>query len=117
MAYGRSLILILVAVVAALPAGAAPASAAEAEPLPNGAQCGLGSQCRSTFCADGVCCDTACDRPFETCDALPTRGTCVAVAPTPPLSRRGLYTGLALLTLLGAALLWQKRRVLGSSNA
>jgi hypothetical protein len=113
MAYGESL-LILLALGVSL---AVSARSARGEPLPDGAACSAGSQCQSTFCADGICCNTACDQPFDTCDTPPARGTCVAVAPTPPVSRRGLYTSLALLTLLGAALLWQRRRVLGGSSA
>lgn len=117
MAYGESLLVFTLAAVVGLSAGAARGDAAATEPLPNGAACSTAAQCQSTFCADGVCCNRACDQPFETCDAPPARGTCMAVAPPPPLSRRGLFTGLALLTLLGAALLWQRRRVLGGSSA
>ena len=117
MAYDQSLLVIIIAVGVGLGTVATQARAADAELLHDGAACSTGSQCESTFCADGVCCNTACDQPFETCDAPPARGSCMAVAPTPPVSRRGIYTGLALLTLLGAALLWQRRRVLGGSSA
>lgn len=116
MAHGDSL-MIIIALVMGLIACAGPAGAADAELLANGDACSSASQCASTFCADGVCCNTACDQPFETCDAPPAPGLCVRVAPTPPVSRRGIYTGLALLTLVGAALLWQRRRVLGGSSA
>lgn len=107
--------LLLIAIVVGAPAGAEPAVAAPL--LADGAACNTGSQCTSTFCADGVCCDRACDEAFETCDAPPAPGTCVAVAPAPPKSRRGLYTGIALLTLLGAALLRGRRRGIAGSSA
>lgn len=86
-------------------------------PQPDGAACTSGTECASTFCVDGVCCNTACSGPFDTCNAPPERGVCVQVAPAPPVSRRGLLTGLALLTLIGAAALWQQRRELRGSNA
>ncbi len=83
-------------------------------PQPDGAGCMSGGECSSTFCVDGVCCNTACNRPFDTCNAPPAPGTCVQIAPAPPVSRRGLVAGLALLTMVGAAALWQQRRALGS---
>ena len=84
-------------------------------PQPDGAGCMSGSECVSTFCVDGVCCNTACNQPFDTCNAVP--GTCVQVAPAPPVSRKGLFAGLALLTMVGAAALWHQRRALGGSRA
>lgn len=86
-------------------------------PQPNGADCTSGTECASTFCVDDVCCNSACSGPFDTCDAPPEPGVCVQVAPAPPVSRRGLFTGLALLTLIGAAALWHQRRDLRGSNA
>jgi len=84
-------------------------------PQPDGAGCMSGSECSSTFCVDGVCCNMPCNQPFDTCSAVP--GTCVQVAPAPPVSRRGLFAGLALLTMVGAAALWHQRRALGGSRA
>ncbi len=40
-----------------------------------GEACDLGAQCRSGFCADGVCCETACDGLCESCAAQLTGGT------------------------------------------
>ncbi len=37
--------------------------------------CGTDSQCKSGYCADGVCCQSACDGQCERCDDT---GTCVA---------------------------------------
>lgn len=34
-----------------------------------GGDCKVGSDCGSGNCVDGVCCDTACDRPCEACKA------------------------------------------------
>lgn len=86
-------------------------------PQADGASCTSPSECSSTFCVDGVCCNSACSQTFDTCNAPPAPGTCVQVAPAPPVSRRGLFAGLALLTLIGAAALWQQRRALGGSSA
>jgi hypothetical protein len=36
-------------------------------PKMNGAVCTKNSGCASKFCADGFCCDTACDKPCEAC--------------------------------------------------
>src|SRR5215468_7265535 len=33
-----------------------------------GQACGMGTQCESGFCIDGVCCDRACDGQCEACD-------------------------------------------------
>jgi hypothetical protein len=82
-------------------------------PQPDGASCTSPSECASTFCVDGVCCNTACNQPFDTCNAPPAPGTCVQIAPAPPVSRRGLFAGLALLTVIGAAALWHQRRAFG----
>ncbi|MBW2527656.1 MAG: hypothetical protein JRI23_25970, partial [Deltaproteobacteria bacterium] len=41
----------------------------------NGTSCALGSECQSGFCADGVCCNTACGGPCDECDTG-TVGTC-----------------------------------------
>jgi hypothetical protein len=63
--------------------------------LPNGSECTSGEQCESSFCADGVCCDAACDGQCESCqesgavgecqvitgDPLPTRTACAGTAP------------------------------------
>src|SRR5690348_8500431 len=35
--------------------------------LPNGSSCGNGSDCRSGFCADGYCCNEACQESCHTC--------------------------------------------------
>jgi hypothetical protein len=43
--------------------------------LPNGQLCTSPGQCRSGFCADGVCCNSDCTTPCMACGT----GTCVAV--------------------------------------
>jgi Cellulose binding domain len=42
-----------------------------------GAPCTKGADCASTFCADGVCCNSACDGICVTCDATNNVGTCL----------------------------------------
>ena len=56
-------------------------------PGPNGSPCALGSECASTFCVDGFCCDTACgggkDGDCQSCRGGQTGdsdGTCSPVA-------------------------------------
>jgi hypothetical protein len=50
-------------------------------PAPNqiaaGASCARDADCATDHCADGVCCDAACDGPCETCIAAGAVGTCV----------------------------------------
>lgn len=69
---------------------------------PDGAGCQAPAQCLSTFCADGVCCDTACAGGNVRCDLPPSPGTCTAVppAPAPALSPFALLLGLAALVLV-----------------
>lgn len=45
----------------------------------DGDACVLGSECKSTHCADGVCCDTGCDGLCETCDGDGSKGRCSAL--------------------------------------
>jgi len=62
--------------------GAGACGPAVGGPKANGALCGGGSECTSTFCKDGVCCNSACDTPCHTCET----GTCASVSrkPDPP---------------------------------
>ena len=56
----------------------APSVEAGASGTANGAACQVGSECASTFCADGVCCESACSGTCESC-ALAEKGKCAAV--------------------------------------
>ncbi len=55
-------------------------------PLPNGSACMAGSECMSSFCVDGVCCNNACPGGTTDCQACamaagaPSNGTCAPVA-------------------------------------
>ena len=44
--------------------------------LADGQPCRDGNDCASDHCADGVCCDAACEGVCERCDALPEVGKC-----------------------------------------
>jgi hypothetical protein len=71
---------------------------------PNGDGCSTGDDCESTFCADDVCCDTACTGPGEVCDAPEHRGECIVAAaaePAPALAPWALYLMAALLGIIG----------------
>jgi Cellulose binding domain len=46
----------------------------------NGAACGAGSECKSTHCEQGVCCDVACAGTCMACNLAGTVGTCSAIA-------------------------------------
>lgn len=78
-------------------------------PAKNGSDCTMSSDCESTHCADGVCCDSACTGEFQRCNLPDQLGVCVAVAaPAPILSMRGAIA--AGLLLFGVAVLGLGRR-------
>jgi hypothetical protein len=43
---------------------------------PRGAVCAADRECASGACADGLCCDVACQGPCATCNAVGHEGTC-----------------------------------------
>ncbi|MBK9258797.1 MAG: hypothetical protein IPM54_03060 [Polyangiaceae bacterium] len=47
--------------------------------LPNGAGCANGSQCLSSFCVDGVCCNAACTETCKSCNVTGSVGTCTNI--------------------------------------
>ena len=48
-------------------------------PLTLGAPCIAGASCESGNCADGVCCDTACDGECHSCRLSDSKGVCTAI--------------------------------------
>ena len=48
--------------------------------LANGQSCITASACQSDFCADGVCCTTACTEICSRCNQTDALGTCTAIA-------------------------------------
>jgi hypothetical protein len=74
-----------------------------------GEPCTTPSQCASGFCADGVCCASACDGALQQCN-LPDRvGTCTTIeAPAPVLSPAAFV--VAFVVLVGLAGLGVRRR-------
>lgn len=71
--------------------------------LPDGSSCTSPVQCASTFCTGGVCCDTACTNPGESCTVPGRTGECLSLvpAPVPAASPWGLAT--MVLALIGTA--------------
>ncbi len=59
-----------------------------------GATCSSGASCLSGFCADGVCCNTACNASGEVCNASGNVGTCTLTG-----GGAGPCSGLAAGTL------------------
>lgn len=60
--------------------------------LPNGAACSFYAECMTSNCVDGICCDTACQDPCQSCSAAikgaGIDGTCgLAAAGTDPQNR------------------------------
>ncbi len=49
-----------------------------------GLACGVGTDCASGFCADAVCCNSACGGSCDVCNAATTTGTCTLAAPNTP---------------------------------
>lgn len=69
--------------------------------LPIAARCEANGQCTSGFCADGVCCNTACDGALNSCNTPGLVGQCIAPAPAPAISWRGLLVVGFLLIAIG----------------
>ena len=51
---------------------------------PNGAECSAGTECKSSFCAQGVCCNAACTSACMSCDLPGSLGLCNAVTDGSP---------------------------------
>jgi len=81
-------------------------------PIPQGGSCAdTGNGCAAgLFCADAVCCDTACEGTVERCDLPGLEGTCSSLtAPAPAVSPRWLLVGIALLIAIGTFALGRLR--------
>ncbi len=79
--------------------------------LPIGAACAQPTDCELGFCADGVCCDQACNEPGQVCNQPGSVGSCVArAAAAPALSNLGLIAAVSGLLVFGAIALWRLRR-------
>jgi hypothetical protein len=86
-------------------------------PLALGDACISGTQCASTFCASGVCCNTACNDPGRSC-VLPGRGVglcgTTAGAEAPVASWNGTIALGVVLAAIGIAALRRRMRATGS---
>lgn len=67
------------------------------QPALQGARCRFGAECTSGFCADGVCCDSACDGVCRACTAAKkgtgADGVCGDVPPELDPARCALFRG------------------------
>jgi MYXO-CTERM domain-containing protein len=52
--------------------------------LEDGKSCGKPLQCLSSYCVDGVCCDTDCQSQCQACDVAGKVGTCTTVSDSGP---------------------------------
>jgi hypothetical protein len=57
-----------------------------------GEACASGDECVTHSCADGVCCDTACDDACHACNLPDNVGSCVAIARGAPPAHAGCDT-------------------------
>lgn len=79
-------------------------------PQPQGAACTAGTQCVSSFCADGVCCDRACSGRGERCNAANQPGVCVdETQPAHALSPLALVLATALVSAIAGRALRRRR--------
>lgn len=79
--------------------------------VPQGGDCDDDADCSTTFCVDGVCCDTQCSGPDQVCDRPPDVGVCVTPPQVAPaVSPAGLLVALAVLIAMGGAALWRRAR-------
>jgi MYXO-CTERM domain-containing protein len=84
------------------------ASTPTATQIAQGGDCTDPAECSTTFCVDGVCCDTECTDPLMQCNLPGQEGTCASTAAAAPaLTPWGLIAGLVLLAGTGA---WAMRR-------
>ncbi len=59
----------------------------------NGAECTQPSECLSSNCVDGVCCDKPCAGQCEACKQPGSEGKCVPVVKAPPVAPRPACSG------------------------
>ncbi len=86
-------------------------STATATPAMLGDPCLSFTQCQSGFCASGVCCDRACDRPGEVCNLPGREGTCTVFnVPAPAASAAGYVLAILALGAVAALQIGRSRR-------
>ncbi len=68
-----------------------------------GQACASGTQCLSTFCVSGICCDAACTEPNQSCNLSGQLGLCRTQSSAPVASPLGMVTLCALLGVVGLA--------------
>jgi hypothetical protein len=79
-------------------------------PASNGDSCDSPTECRSGFCAQGVCCSSACDGPGEQCDTPERPGTCVGFSAVPTTTPTGLLLIVGVLGTIAVVGLLRKGR-------
>jgi hypothetical protein len=62
-----------------------------------GGSCVSPTDCESGFCVEGICCNSICNQPGQTCET----GTCALPAPAPAVSHPALLLIVVLLVAIG----------------
>jgi len=92
-----------------------PTATATETPLGLGQSCSAGTQCASTFCVDGVCCNVACTEPIRSCNLPGSVGLCrLQSGVVPAASPAGVIALSVVLAAIGIATL---RGTLGSKGS
>jgi hypothetical protein len=61
------------------PRGPGQGPSPERSPTLTGGRCQAGTECRSGYCVDGICCESACMGPCQACDVAESAGRCLPV--------------------------------------
>jgi hypothetical protein len=75
-----------------------------------GETCETASECETGFCANGVCCNRACNLAGQVCDRPDSLGTCIDVANVPAASNSGIVMLVLILGMAGGVLVLMRRR-------
>src|ERR1700687_1905403 len=81
-----------------------------ATPIGLGESCSSDTHSAATFCASGVCCNSACTGPLDSCTLPGRAGLCTFAAAAPAVSSRGIVALGAALVGFGVFVLRRRAR-------